>query len=117
MKILFAMASLSLFTSLAMAGPNLDVATNDVCKCLKEPHNKVSEAMALIKQAQATGDMSQMMAAQGDMMNVFNAASHCFELLSKKYPEIDKNVALQGQVMNMAAEQCPNPASEVSKQR
>ena len=117
MKKILAITSLSLFANLTIASPNLKEATNDVCHCLEEPHNKVSEAMELIKKAQAIGDMSQMMAAQGDMMSVFNASSRCFELLPKKYPEIDKNAVLQEQVMNMAEEQCPNPASEMLKQR
>ena len=117
MKILFIITVLSLFINLAIASPNLEEATKDVCACLEEPHNKARQALELIKKAQASGDMSQIMVAQGDMMGVISASTRCFERLPEKYPEIDKSDELKSRVMDMAEKQCPNPTSEFSRKR
>lgn len=94
----------------AFAGPDLDQASNDVCKCLEAPHNQAKKAMELLHQAQASGDMSQLMSAQGEMMGVLSESNRCFEGLAKKYPEIDRSNELQNKVMAMAEQKCPNPA-------
>jgi len=102
------------FSSVVLAAPDVNKAAEDVCECLKEPYIQVSKAMELIKAAQASGDTSALMAAQGEMMSVLNASSQCFEDLTKKYPEIVKSDELQAQVMLMADKQCPNPAYAMS---
>ncbi len=114
MKILFsAMTTLLLFSNVSLADTNLTEAANDVCKCLEAPQNQARKAMELINKAQASGNMSQLMAAQGEMMGVIGESSRCFEALSKKYPDIDKSEELQNKVMSMAEKQCPNPAAEM----
>ena len=100
-----------------MAAPNLEDATKDVCKCLKQPQNKLRQAVELIKKAQSSGGMSQIMAAQGDMMGVIKASTRCFEALPEKYPEINRSNELKKRVMVMAKTQCPNPVFGLSKQR
>ncbi len=98
------------FCSLAWATPDLNEAAEDVCDCLEAPYAQVQQAMELITAAQASGDMSALMAAQGEMMGVINVGNQCFEALTEKYPEISQSEELQEQVMNIADEQCPNPA-------
>jgi len=102
------------FSSMVLAAPNVNEAAEDVCECLKEPYIQVSKAMELSKAAQASGDMSALMAAQGEMMSVMNTSSQCFDDLAKKYPEIVKSDELQAQVMLIADKQCPNPANTMS---
>ena len=104
---------LSLMMNLAFAGPDLDAAAQDVCICLEAPYAQAATAMQLISQAQASGDMSQLMAAQGEMMAVIDASSECFEELPEKYPEIDQSDALQDEVMARADELCPNPMNQM----
>ena len=99
------------FCSFVWAAPNLNEAAEDVCSCLAAPYAQAQQAMELISVAQASGDMSSLMAAQGEMMGVINASSQCFGALTKKYPEISQSEKLQQQVMNIADEQCPNPAA------
>ena len=70
----------------------------------------------MLKNAQASGDMSQMMTAQGEMMGVMNASTRCFDALTQKYPEIAESDELQEKVMAIADEQCPNPAAQMSMQ-
>lgn len=98
------------FVSLAWAAPDLNKAAEDVCDCLEEPYAQVQQAMELMTAAQASGDMSALMAAQGEMVGVIKAGSQCFDVLKKKYPEISQSEELQEHVMNIADEQCPNPA-------
>ncbi len=102
------------FYSLAWAAPDLNEAAEDVCDCLEEPYAQAQQAMELISAAQASGDTSALIAAQGEMMGVINASNQCFEALAEKYPEINQSEELQQQVMNIAGEQCPNPASTMS---
>lgn len=104
---------LSLATSLTFAAPNLQDATNDVCQCLEEPNNQAKQLIELFNQAQASGDISQVVAAQGDLMKVIKASEKCFKRLPEKYPDIDKSKELQKQVMDMTAQQCPNPAAKL----
>ena len=99
------------FCSLAWADPDLNEAAADVCDCLEAPYAQVQQAMELITAAQASGDMSALMAAQGEMMAVMNVGSQCFDVLTEKYPEISQSEDLQQQVMNIADQQCPNPAA------
>ena len=100
--------------SLAWAAPDLNEAAQDVCDCLEAPYAQAQQAMELISAAQASGDMSALVAAQCEMMGVINASNQCFEALPAKYPEINQSEELQQQVMNMADEQCPNPAAAMS---
>jgi hypothetical protein len=106
--------TLVIISSVVWAAPNMNEAAEDVCECLKEPYIQVSKAMELITAAQASGDMSALMSAQGEMMSVMNASSQCFEVLTKKYPEIAKSDELKMQVMSIADKQCPNPANAMS---
>ena len=99
------------FCSLAWAASDLNKAAEDVCNCLKAPYAQVQQAMELIRAAQASGDMSALIAAQGEMMGVINASNQCFDALTEKYPEISQSEELQQQVMNIADKQCPNPAA------
>lgn len=114
-KLPIIVATILLAPNFAMAGPNLEEATNDVCKCLEKPYEQTRKAMEMIKKAQASGDTSQMVSAQGEMMGVLSASSRCFATLPKKYPEIDKDDKLKNRVMTMAEKQCPNPAGQFSK--
>ncbi len=114
MNRLFVAITSVLFCSLAWAAPDLDEAGKDVCKCLEAPYAQAQKAMELVSAAQASGDMSVLVTAQGEMMNVINASSQCFNALIKKYPEISQSEDLKEQVMNIADEQCPNPVSAMS---
>lgn len=112
-KSLFAITLLP-FCSLAWATPDLDVAAEDVCECLEAPYAQAEKAMELISTAQASGDMSTLVSAQGEMMGVIDASNQCFNALTEKYPEIAQSEDLQEQVMDIADEQCPNPAAAMS---
>ena len=109
--------TLMTFFSLTWAAPNLNVAAEDVCECLEAPYAQAQKAMELISAAQASGDTSALIAAQGEMMSVINASSQCFEALTEKYPEIVQSEDLQIQVMNIADEQCPNPVSAMGAEQ
>ena len=100
--------------SLAWAAPDLNQAAGDVCTCLEAPYAKAEEAMQLISAAQASGDMSALIAAQGEMMGVIGASAQCFEALPEKYPEINQSEELQQQVMTIVDQMCPNPAAAMS---
>jgi hypothetical protein len=63
-----------------------------------------------INAVKGSGDMSKIVAAQGEMMKVVDASSRCFEGLALKYPDIDQNDELKQIVMNKTEEICPNPA-------
>jgi len=108
-KLLMVLAAFSLFANVAFA-VNTDKVAEGVCKCLEEPHNQARKTMELMNKAQASGDMSQIMAMQDEIMAVTNAATRCFDDLAKKYPEIDKSEKLQEEVMAKAEDKCPNPA-------
>lgn len=99
------------FCGLAWAAPDLNIASDDVCKCLEEPYQQASQAMQNISSAQASGDHSSLIAAQGEMMGVLSASGRCFDVLARKYPEIDKSTELQQKVMSLADKKCPNPAA------
>ncbi len=103
-------------TGAAWAAPDLDEAADDVCKCLEEPYAQAKKAMELLHAAQSSGDMSGLVAAQGEMMSVISASNQCFAALPQKYPEIDASSALQNQVMAMAETRCPNPAAAMMNQ-
>ena len=103
--------------NLAVASPNLQEATDDVCHCMEGPNKKAMEIMRQMSKAQASGDMSKMTLNQGEMMNVMSEATRCFERLPEKYLEIDKSEELQNRVMAMAEKQCPNPATQFMMQR
>ncbi len=100
------------FINLAWAAPDLNEAADDVCKCLEEPYAQAQEAMELLEAAQQSGDMSALVSAQGEMMGVIGASSQCFDALAQKYPEINQSEELQVEVMQLAEEQCPNPAEQ-----
>lgn len=112
-----AVISVLLFSGLAHSGPNLDVAADDLCECLVEPYKQLSRVSGTFKQAQASGDLSQLTAAQGEMMEVMNSSRPCFEGLSKKYPEIEKSDPLKKQVMQIAEKKCPSPIPLVPANR
>ena len=97
------------------ASVNTDAAAKDVCKCLEAPYREAEKAMKLVEQAQASGDMSQLMALQGEMMGVVSATTRCFEDLSKKYTVIDNDPKLQADVMDKADKLCPNPADSMKR--
>ncbi len=107
-KLLIILAALPLFANVAFAA-NTEKAAEDVCQCLDKPYDQARKILKLVNKAQASGDMSQIMAAQGEMMAVANAATRCFENLAKKYPEIDKKKKLQNEVMAKVEAKCPNP--------
>ena len=100
--------------SLAWAAPDLNEAAADVCDCLEAPYAQAQQAMELISAAQASGDTSALIAAQGEMMGVINASNLCFQALPQKYPEINQSQELQAQVMSIVDQQCPNPAAAMS---
>lgn len=102
------------FCSIAWAAPDLNEAAGDVCDCLEEPYAQVQKAVELNNAAKASGDMSALMAAQGEMMGVINASNQCFDALRQKYPEINQSEELQQQVMNKADELCPNPLAAMA---
>lgn len=105
-------ALLASFTNIVAATSDMNAATKDVCKCLEAPYAKAKEALAMIQQAQATGDVSELMAAQGEMMSVINTSTRCFEHLSKKYQDIANDEKLKKEIMAKAEKQCPNPVSK-----
>ncbi|MBN3563000.1 hypothetical protein [Aliamphritea spongicola] len=98
------------FSGAALATPDLNEAADDVCACMEAPYAQIEQAMEMLNAAQASGDTSALIAAQGEMLGVINAASQCFNELSVKYPEISQSQDLQQQVMAIADDQCPNPA-------
>jgi hypothetical protein len=102
--------SLLFWSIQAHAASDLNAAANDACACLKEPYEQVSIALDDINTAKGAGDMSKIMAAQGEMMKVINASSRCFEGLAVKYPDIDQSDELKQIVMDKTEEICPNPA-------
>ena len=108
-KLLMVLAAFSLFANVVFAF-NMEKAAEEVCKCREEYLNQRRKTMELMNKAQASGDMSQIRAMQGEMMAVTNAATRCFDDLAKKYPEIDKSEKLQEEVMAKAEEKCPYPA-------
>lgn len=97
-------------SSFAMAA-DLHAAANDVCSCLEAPYQLAEQAISELQQAHSSGDYSNLMLAQGDMMDVMNAANQCFEQLPTKYPDIAQSDQLKAQVMAIAEQQCPNPAA------
>lgn len=100
-------------TGVVYAGPDIQAAANDVCKCLEEPNKVAARVIKKLKQAQASGNSKQMMTYQGEMMGVMTVATKCFEQLPAKYPEIDKSKPLQDKVMALTEKQCPNPAAQM----
>ena len=102
------------FCSVSWAATDLNEAAENVFDCLEAPYAQVQQAMELISAAQVSGDLSALIAAQGEMMGVINASNQCFGALTEKYPEISQNEELQQQVMNIADEQCPNPAAAMT---
>lgn len=113
-KLCIAIAALPLFTSLAFAGPDMNAAAKDVCKCLEGPNSQATRFMELAAEAQASGDQSELMSAQDDMRGIMEESSRCFGSLPAKYPEIDKSEDLQQEIMTMAHKQCPNPVFQIS---
>ncbi len=99
------------------AAPDLNEAANDVCKCLEDPYAQAKKAIELVNTAKTSGDMSALVSAQGEIMKVVNASNQCFDALTKQYPEIAQSRGLQDQVMAIAEEQCPNPASAMSAEQ
>jgi len=106
--------ALPLLSAPAFAGPDVNAAANDACQCLEEPYRQMTNTIEIIKQAQVSGDMSQLTSSQEEMMAAANAATPCFEALSKKYPEIDKSDVLKDKVMAIAEKQCPRPIPPAS---
>jgi hypothetical protein len=113
-KLFITSTALLLFTSPVFAGTDLDAAEKDVCRCLEAPQNQAMKMMELFDKAQASGDMSELQAAQDEMQGIIEESGRCFAALPEKYPEIDKSEELQKEVMANAARQCPDPVSQVS---
>ncbi len=108
--------SLMFIATPSFAGSDLDAAANDVCGCLAEPYAHFEKTMQRLQEAQASGDSSKMTAAQGEMMQILQVSTQCFEGLSKKYPDISQSDELKGQVMAKAEQQCPNPGAQMGVQ-
>ena len=113
-KFFTAIAALPLFTSLAYAGPDMNAAAKDVCKCLEGPNSQATRFMELASKAQASGDQSDLVSAQDDLKAITEETGRCLGALPDKYPDIDKSEELQKEVMTMAGKQCPNPAAQIS---
>lgn len=99
----------------SFAASDLNQAATDACACLKEPYAQIEKVMGMVQEAQASGDVSKIMAMQGEMMGSLSATQTCFDGLTKKYPDIDQDEKLKKQVMEIAEKQCPNPASQFQK--
>ena len=99
------------------SAPDLDEAADGACDCLKGPYREAEKSLELIRDAQATGDTSKLMAAQGQMMGVINISNRCFAALAEKYPEIDRSDELKRQVMAKTETLCPNPLKEFQQFR
>lgn len=97
--------------------PDLNEAAEDACTCLKGPYREAENSLELIRHAQATGDTSKLMEAQGQMMGVINISNRCFSALAQKYPEIDQSDELKRQVMAKTETRCPNPLKEFQQFR
>lgn len=104
-----------LFFSSTALSVDLQATVDDVCECHKEPYKLVEQALAQLQAAQASGDYSTLIKAQGEMMGAIDAGLNCFESLPEKYPEIDASRELQNRVMAMTEQQCPNPAKAMMK--
>ena len=91
------------------AASDFNDAADDACDCLKETYDQASQLMVLLSEAQASGDMTPIMASQEKMMALASATSQCFEAMTKKYPDIAESDELKEKVMSIADEQCPNP--------
>lgn len=101
------------FFSTKILAVDIQSAANDVCACLEAPYEVAENAIRDLNSALSTGDQAKLARSQGEMMGVMNAASECFAALPQKYPEINGSEDLQGQVMSLAAKQCPNPADSL----
>ncbi|MGF1875669.1 hypothetical protein L4D77_10115 [Photobacterium frigidiphilum] len=89
-------------------------AAKDVCKCLKEPYSEANKALELINNANASGELSKILSSQEELMKVINTSQKCLEDLYIKYPEIDKDTALQAEVITLADSNCPNPLNNMT---
>lgn len=98
-----------LLSASGWAAPDFNDAADDACNCLKGTYDQASELMVLITEAQASGDMTPVMASQEKMMALASATSECFEAMTEKYPEIAQSDELKEKVMSIADQQCPNP--------
>ena len=106
----FLLASISIIaTSPLLAAPDLDQAAADACKCLKAPYAEISKAVASVKRAQQSGDMSKLMEVQSQMVTILQSSSRCFQALSSRYPDIDKSDELKKQVAEKIEKMCPAP--------
>ncbi len=108
-KLLMVLAAFLLFANVVFAF-NVEKVAEEVCKCFEEGDNLGRKNKELMNKAQASGDMSQIRAMEGETKAVLNAVTRCLDDLAKKYPEIDKSEKLQEEVMAKAEEKCPNPA-------
>ena len=88
---------------------DIDAAAKDVCGCLTRPYAEAQRFMTMAMQAQATGDMTPLMAAQDEMVEMAKEAEVCYQGLVKKYPDIASSEPLQKQVMAVTDTLCPNP--------
>ena len=113
-KLFVTIPVLLLFTTPVPAGPDLDEAGKDVCKCLEGLQNQAMKMMQLADKGRKSGDMSGLMSAEDEMKAVIDESLQCFAKLPRKYPKIDKSDELKNKVMAMAATQCPDPVSRVS---
>ena len=110
-QLLTLLATLSLTLPLpTTAGPNLDQASKDICACLAEPYRHAEKILASVKQAQAGGNLQDMVARQGELLGVLSASTSCFADLAEKYPQIDADDSLKSQVMIRAEQHCPRPS-------
>lgn len=107
----FSIVALSLLSSPLYAS-QFDAAADDVCHCLEAPYQQAEKALVLVGEAKKSGDMSQILASQDEMMKVMNTAQLCMEQLTKKYPDISADETQQQEVMRIVDEKCPNPLDQ-----
>ena len=95
-------------SSAARAASDEELA-KEACKCLEAPHKKTEEMVAALKQAQASGDVSQLMKLQGEMMGIASMTQRCFEELEKKHPDVAKDQARIERINGEIEKSCPAP--------
>ncbi|WP_157134395.1 hypothetical protein [Photobacterium profundum] len=110
---LIVIVSFLIIPAFVSATTDKEQAAKDVCKCLEEPYSEANKALELINNANASGELSKILSSQEELMKVINTSQKCLEDLYIKYPEIDKDTALQADVIAIADKNCPNPLNNM----
>lgn len=79
-------------------------AADDVCQCYEQSRLAFEE----LAKTHANVDLSKMSDGKRQIADVLEATEACFAKLPVKYPNIDKDEALQEKVTEIAKTQCPN---------